>query len=293
MNVNKNDVAYTTIPFTIDDTNIFNYTYQGTNTGAQIGYYDLFMSTIYTTFIPAPDTLNVTDTYDFFVTATLTYIASGTLATAGSATFKLIPNTANTTFQTIQSGFTLSGTNSPGTHNTTPEKLYCYTKSPYDYGTSYTNILNCNNIKMLSTGIISKETINTEELSTYKSYLTIPDCGVYMYNGGQIYPIYKSTPSFVNFLNCDPSGGSVDAAQGVGGTGGTGSYNKLDIADIDDRYIVHPGYGVIIYDTLNYDGTEFLNYENLTTNINFLGPTSPNRGASARIYYNGVEITSY
>ena len=130
-------------------------------------------------------------------------------------------------------------------------------------------------------------------LTNNKSYLTIPDCGVYMYNGGQIYPIYKSTPSFVNFLNCDPSGGSVNAAQGVGGTGGTGSYNKLDIADIDDRYIVHPGYGVIIYDTLNYDGTEFLNYENLTTNINFLGPTSPNRGASARIYYNGVEITSY
>ncbi len=82
---------------------------------------------------------------------------------------------------------------------------------------------------------------------------------------------------------------------GVGGSGGYGLYQQLDIADIDDEYLVYPNYGIIVYDVINFTGSQKINYENTTNELSFVSSTSGNnnKGASCKLYYKGIEFTSY
>jgi hypothetical protein len=296
--VNKNGSYFSTIPLTNDDTNSFNYTYQGTTNGSQSCNAGVFMSTVYTTFTPIPDTLNTTNTYEFYVTATLTYSSVVTSPlTSGYSTFWLWPNTIYTTNFSNDTGCTLTVLNSPGTHNTHPENLYCDTASPYSYGTSYTNILNCNNIKMLTSGDITKETVISSGNSTYQSYLTVRDCGVYLYNsaGGYLimYPIYYQIPDYSNFT------GQVDTTDNLSGYNvsnsggaGVGQYGGLSLSTNDDAYIIYPNYGIKVYTSTNFVGL-VVDFYNSTNKLNIIRAVTNNRGKSCKIYYKGVEITSY
>ena len=126
---------------------------------------------------------------------------------------------------------------------------------------------------------------------TYNSYSTIRDCGVYMFNGGTSFSIFSTIPNYQNFFNgVSASAITISTASGVGGSGGYGLYQRLDIADIDDEYLIHPYYGIIVYNGLNFTGGTLINYENTTNQINFVSSTSGNnnKGASIQVYYKGV-----
>ena len=146
-------------------------------------------------------------------------------------------------------------------------------------------------IYIISNYTFSDTTPNGYIEASYSSYSTIKECGVYMYNGGTSFPIFSTIPSYINFFNGIPANASsIATTSGVGGSGGYGLYQRLDIADIDDNYLIHPGYGIIVYDGLNFTGSQKNNYENTTNQINFVSSTSGNnnKGASCKVYYKGV-----
>lgn len=127
--------------------------------------------------------------------------------------------------------------------------------------------------------------------ASYSSYSTIKECGVYMYNGGTSFPIFSTIHSYINFFNGYQSNASViQNASGIGGSNGYGLYQRLDIADIDDDYLIHSGYGIIVYNGLNFTGGQLINYENTTNSIKFVSSTSGNnnKGASIQVFYKGV-----
>lgn len=120
-------------------------------------------------------------------------------------------------------------------------------------------------------------------------YITTQQVGVYMFNGsgggggGTIYPIVSS------LSNLSVGGGGVD---------------------VDDGWIVYPGWGFQLYDALNYV-TQLSNlYVNTTSLPIFFGfstglyasiiyintpigafPIAANNTASVKIYFRGQEIT--
>ena len=131
------------------------------------------------------------------------------------------------------------------------------------------------------------------------NYNAVREAGVYMFsiyysNVWQIFPIYKSIPSYSNFFNSSPSSSDIPAANGVNGSGGKGKYQSLSVNNIDDEYLVHPGYGIIVYTNANYVSSGILiNYENLTDQINWVSALSGSNheGQSIKVYYNGVLLT--
>jgi len=135
---------------------------------------------------------------------------------------------------------------------------------------------------------------NNTNLNSTSNYVpTVNECGVYMYNfagfGIETYPIYKSIPSYTNFFNSSSTSGTIPVANGVGGGGGFGQYQSLNPSNIDDEYLVHPGYGIIVYTNDNYTGI-LINYENTTNQINWVSAMagSNNEGQSIKVYYKGV-----
>ena len=298
--VYKNSSYLSTQPMTLAQNNTsFNFTYQGTTNGTQTISFIMYMTYVYTTFILTPDTSNSTDTYDFYVSLDLAYTSVVTSPlTSGVTTFYVESNSAYSNYSKTQTGCSLSTSSSPGSSNP-GANLYFYTKSPYDYGTSYTNILNCNNIKMLSTGIITKETINTNDDSTYQSYLTVRDCGVYLYNSSSTailiaFPIYYTILQYSNFFTSAHTSTNLNLYN-VSNSGGTGigEYGGVNCANNDDAYLVYPDYGIQVYTGGNFGGTLVIDYYNSTSTLNTVRAVTNNTGNSCKIYYRGVEITSY
>jgi len=298
--VYKNSSLFSTQPMTPAENNTsFDFTHQGDTTGTQLFNFILYMTYVYTTFILTPDTSGSTDTYDFYVSLDLVYTSVVTYPlTAGSTIFNVECNIPYTGLSGLLTGggctvtsLSSSATSNPGA------KLYCHTASPYSYGTSYTNILNCNNIKMLSTGIITKETVLTEALSTYQSYLTVRDCGVYMYNGSSgvyaTYPIYCSIPNFNNFFTQTATGNLNSFNVANGGGLGVGEYVNLNFVNDDEFFLIYPEYGIIMWDGAPPGGTITINYYNSTLAPIMVGAVTRNRGDYCKIYYRNVEITSY
>jgi hypothetical protein len=151
---------------------------------------------------------------------------------------------------------------------------------------------------MLSTGDITKETVNTNNDSTYKSYLTTMDCGVYMFDGSassyNIYPIFFSITNTNNFFNAvNASGNSFPSGyyNTINGAA-VGTFYTMDLSDIDDYYLVMPSYGITAWNLLNYGAPVLLNFYNNSTIPITVKPSSPNSVTSCKIYYKGVEITA-
>jgi len=144
---------------------------------------------------------------------------------------------------------------------------------------------------MPSAGVITKQTINTNAISSYSPYLTVRDCGVYLYNGTDaLFPLYTSCNLNTNVYNQAYTSGTIisQGGAGVNGSAGVGYYGLLNLANKDDGYIVHPKYAITVK---NSGGTETLNYQNNTTNPVYVVPDPINHGYSIIIYYNGTEQT--
>ena len=297
--VNKNGSYYSTIPMskTVNNTT-FDFIYTGTTTGLQSISVYAYMTPVYTQFIVIPDTLNTTDDYDFYVTANIAYTSNVTVPyTSGSNSFFLYANDTFSGLSYTRVNCNLSPTPNTSGYTVSPE-LYCDTVCPLSFGTSNTNILSCNNIKMLSTGVISKEMVNSHDISTYQSYLTIRETGVYLYNSASgvlvSYPIYYTTLLYSNFFSSAPTSGNLNTYNVANGGGlGVGLYGSISLSNNDDAYLVYPEYGIKVYTASNFGGSLVIDYYNSSATINFVRAVTNNTGDSCKLYYRGEEITSY
>ena len=300
--INKNGSYLKTVAITMTDPNDFSFSYNGFAIGLVAQTYSarLFMSSVSTNFILTADTSNITDTYDFYLSTRVYYSSTITSSSVSGGSFiaKIYTNSNYTTNFIYDTGCTVTSDYVAVTNNI-PVCLYSNTVSPYSFGTSFTNILNCNNIKMLSTGVITKETINTNANSTYTPYLTVRDCGVFFWNGSAgtygTYPIYASIPDFSNFFSSIPTDGNLNTYNVANGGGlGVGEYVKISFQNGDDLFLIYPEYGIKMWNgTPPYGGTITIDYYNSSSTPRLVGAVTRNQGDSCKIYYRGVEITSY
>ena len=90
--------------------------------------------------------------------------------------------------------------------------------------------------------------------------------GAYLFNG--VNPGYGSFPIFSSITN----------------------YITFGMNDIDDNYLVMPGYKIIVYVNDNYGGNSTTIDNTASSSILFQATSNVNQGSSCKLYYNGVEI---
>jgi hypothetical protein len=90
--------------------------------------------------------------------------------------------------------------------------------------------------------------------------------GAYLFNG--VNPGYGSFPIFSSITNYITSG----------------------MNDIDDNYLVMPGYKIIVYTNGAYEGNSTTIDNTASSSILFQATSNVNQGSSCKLYYNGVEI---
>jgi hypothetical protein len=68
------------------------------------------------------------------------------------------------------------------------------------------------------------------------------------------------------------------------------NYSTFGMNDIDDNYLVMPGYKIIVYVNDNYGGNSTTIDNTASSSILFQATSNVNQGSSCKLYYNGVEI---
>jgi len=97
------------------------------------------------------------------------------------------------------------------------------------------------------------------------------------------YPITVSIPDYSDWY---------DNASGVGTVTVGSAVTARDYNDIDNYYIVAPGYQLKVYTNTNYGGTNSLDYTNTTSKWRAVTPAGwTDSGSSCRVYLNGNEIS--
>jgi len=121
------------------------------------------------------------------------------------------------------------------------------------------------------------------------NYLSVRDCGVYMIRASGVhYPCLYSIPNCNNLYYSSLSG-NVTSSPTLGGVSQSGTYSQLATGYLDIQYVVHPSYGIIVYDAITYGGTVTLCYWNRTNNPVTVAGSSTSTNQSWKIFYNNVE----
>lgn len=68
------------------------------------------------------------------------------------------------------------------------------------------------------------------------------------------------------------------------------NYAAFGMNDLDDNYLVMPGYKIIVYVNDNYGGNSTTIDNTASSSILFQATSNVNQGSSCKLYYNGVEI---
>jgi hypothetical protein len=68
------------------------------------------------------------------------------------------------------------------------------------------------------------------------------------------------------------------------------NYATFGMNDIDDFYLVMPGYKIIVYVNDNYGGNSTTIDNTASSTIIILATSNVNQGSSCKLYYNGVEL---
>ena len=117
-----------------------------------------------------------------------------------------------------------------------------------------------------------------------------------MYNGLDgsyyTYPLYFSCVDCWNgnLYSQTTTTGSIPIIDSQSGNISTGNYSTLGIGDVDDKFLVMPGYGLITYIGGNYTDVCTLDYKNRTNKPICVGSGWANTMKSYKIYYNDVEL---
>jgi hypothetical protein len=122
--------------------------------------------------------------------------------------------------------------------------------------------------------------------------------GVYLLN--KIGAVFRIKPIFVSIIDC--SNWSNQTETGVLnplanvvsspaiGQAMVGSWEPLDLANIDDEYMVMPGYGIIVYDNTNYTGNVTLAVKNISSSYITVSPTTKNSNQSIKLFLNDTQL---
>jgi hypothetical protein len=103
--------------------------------------------------------------------------------------------------------------------------------------------------------------------------------GAIMYNGtvdgtSSCYPVFTSLSNLAALTSISDSGSGT-----------------IDISDVDDYWIVMPGYKIVVYSLSGYTGTLLLTGDNSTgaSQVTFK-ISSPNNASSIQLYFRGTLI---
>jgi len=115
--------------------------------------------------------------------------------------------------------------------------------------------------------------------------------GVWVVNGSTatiqaMFPLFRSCAN-VNALY--PTSGTVVGVPAGGSARGT--FLTINFNDVEDYYIVMPGYGIVAWSDVGWLGSSYLNVYNNTDTPRAYLPTTVNNMTSFKIYYNNVEIS--
>jgi hypothetical protein len=122
-------------------------------------------------------------------------------------------------------------------------------------------------------------------------------CGVYLSNNIAtqqeiLTPIHYSITDFTNFMSQPTISGAVSTPAVTGGTA-AGNFDGFSVNNSDNRYIVYPNYSIILYNSVGWTGTIYINFKNTTSNPVCVAPTTSQAGSSCRIYFDEVELIKY
>jgi hypothetical protein len=153
------------------------------------------------------------------------------------------------------------------------------------------------NILNLGTQVTSTTIVNpavaTSFIANYKNYC-MPNfvAGVYLINSIALtqhisLPIFYSCKNLGNVFGIP----SETFTRQLDTEAAAGSYNSLGVADSDNRYLVYPGYGLVVYNDTDYSGTVRVNYKNTSIYPVAILTTNNETGSSIRVYFNNLELT--
>ena len=134
---------------------------------------------------------------------------------------------------------------------------------------------------------------------SYKSYSTLKECGVYLYNSANgifvSFPIHASIYQYSNFFSSFPTGSNLNTLNvSNDGTAGVGIYATISLSNNDDAYLVYPDYGLKVYNgSSGYSSTLVIDYYNSSSTpriVRAAGSGNNNSGDCCKIYYKGVEL---
>ena len=143
---------------------------------------------------------------------------------------------------------------------------------------------------MPSAGVITKETVNTNAISSYTPYLSVRDCGVYLTHSNISYALFYSITNLSNITTQLYTSGTIvsSTADSYVTAPAVGNYLSVSLDNQSTSFLVYPKYGLIGYDVSGYSSTIYINYQNKTNNPVIVSPS--NVGVSSvKIYYDGVE----
>ncbi len=116
--------------------------------------------------------------------------------------------------------------------------------------------------------------------------------GVYLLSGsaGSYYniPIYHSTADLINNIYEQQYTSGTTGYSSQSGAA-LGSWSNIDLDNSQDVFIVHPNYGVIVYNDTGYTN-EIMNFKNTSNGPQVVKCTTDNTASSIKVYYDDAIV---
>ena len=100
-------------------------------------------------------------------------------------------------------------------------------------------------------------------------------------------PLFRSCPNVANLFQT-PTTGSPPVQDG--GFPAAGTFFSVNFINLDNIYVIRPGYGIVAWTGVFYAGTVVINVVNNTNNAICIQPSITTLLDSYKLYYNNVEI---
>jgi hypothetical protein len=250
---------------------------------------------IVTTSLVGVGTMYEAEVYFYFVdnNTGITRYTTGNLATTTG--FTLLPSS---TYVRPTITFTLTTATLPqGAYS-----IYGYSRVTDAYSLN-AGILSVNwNLASPVSGIVTTQDYNTRKdyiftsrnvYHIFRNYVA----GVYHVNviasqQNIITPLFYSVTNLTNIFTQASVSGALTTPAVTGGTV-IGNWGAVNVNNADNLYIVYPNYSIIVYNTIGWSGTIYLNFKNTTNNPVTVAPTNISAGSSCKIYFDEVELLPY
>ena len=201
-----------------------------------------------------------------------------------------IDTNIKTKFTTLDSTNTTQNTNITNLQNKTTDLL------SYNSGTTtseFNNTVKANKLNFTTdiNGVTDTTFSYLDATSSIQTQINLKGnhAGVYLLNGENgvynWYPLQYANISHLNNITNQTYTSGTTNYNAVSGSP-VGGWSSIDIQDTDDRFYLLDKFGIIGYDGYDYTGGIMVNFYNDTGGAVLISPSSVNRVASCKIYYN-------